>query len=31
MSIVIGAAEGLGPYRMQIDQVRLVRLPAAGN
>ncbi len=31
MSIVIGAAESLGMYRMQIDQVRLVRLPAAGS
>lgn len=31
MSIVIGVAEGLGTYRMQIDQVRLVRLPASGN
>ena len=31
MSIVIGVAERPGPYRMQIDQVRLVRLPASGS
>jgi hypothetical protein len=31
MSIVIGVAERLGTYGMQIDQVRLVRLPAAGS
>lgn len=31
MSIVIGVAERLGTYGMQIDQVRLVRLPATGS
>jgi hypothetical protein len=31
MSIVMGVAEGLGTYRMQIDHVRLVRLPAADS